>query len=197
MVHLITELSKYTMLILFALYTYEGFSALKKNSPKKQKPKFFRQVVYLFLIHANGYAVLFASTKNKELLYFYLAQVVFLLVIISAYGLFYPKASPLVTNHMCMLLSLGFLMLTRLSYDSALRQFKLSVVFLAVCLLIPFLISRLGFFRNLTWVYAITGIVLLGCVAVLGVATKGANISFTIAGVTLQPSEFVKISFVF
>ncbi len=31
MVHLFTELSKYTMIILFALYTYQCFSALKRN----------------------------------------------------------------------------------------------------------------------------------------------------------------------
>ena len=41
------------------------------------------------------------------------------------------------------------------------------------------------------------GIGLLGVVAVLGVTTKGANLSFTIAGITIQPSEFVKIIFVF
>ena len=31
MVHLITELSRYTMIILFALYTWQCFSALKRN----------------------------------------------------------------------------------------------------------------------------------------------------------------------
>ena len=38
---------------------------------------------------------------------------------------------------------------------------------------------------------------MLGAVLILSATTYGANISFTIAGVTLQPSEFVKILFVF
>ena len=37
----------------------------------------------------------------------------------------------------------------------------------------------------------------LGIVLVLGQVTHGSKISYTIAGVTLQPSEFVKIIFVF
>ena len=64
-------------------------------------------------------------------------------------------------------------------------------------MLIPFFISRLKFFRNLAWMYAIAGITLLGVVAVLGAVSHGAKLSFTVAGITIQPSEFIKIIFVF
>ena len=198
MVHLITELSKYTMLVLFALYTYQGFSALKRNcSVKKQSKKFRNQIFYFYLIHCNAYAVLYFSTGNQELIFFYLAQVIFFTAVLVFYHLIYPKASRLVVNHMCMLMAIGFVMLTRLSYDSAIRQFKIAVIAIAVTLLIPYLISRLRFFRNLTWVYCILGIGMLGAVAVIGAVTKGAKLSFAIAGITIQPSEFIKIIFVF
>lgn len=198
MVHLITELSKYTMLILFALYTYQGFSALRKNCPpRKQNRKFHRQIFYMYLIHCNAYAVLLASTKNMELLIFYLAQVIFFTAVFVLYYTVYHNASKLVVNNMCMLLALGFIILTRLSYDTAVRQFKLAVIAMAISLLIPYLISRLKFFRKLTWLYAILGIGMLGAVAVMGAVTKGAKLSFTVAGITIQPSEFIKIIFVF
>ena len=38
---------------------------------------------------------------------------------------------------------------------------------------------------------------MLGMVAILGKTSYGAKISFTIAGITIQPSEFIKILFVF
>ncbi len=57
MVHLITELSKYTMIILFALYTWQCFSSLKRNVDlEEQAWKFRKQVVYMYLFHLNAYA---------------------------------------------------------------------------------------------------------------------------------------------
>lgn len=96
-----------------------------------------------------------------------------------------------------MLMVIGFTILTRLSYDTAMRQFQIAVISVAITMLIPLIISKVSMFRKLTWIYGIVGIGMLGIVAFLGVTTKGANISFTIAGITIQPSEFIKIIFVF
>lgn len=199
MVHLITELSKYTMLILMALFTYQGFSALKRGCPpKKQNQKLRRQAFYMFLFHCNAYAVLWFATENPELPLFYGLQALFFIAIYILYATAYRKASRLVVNNMCMLIAVGFVMLTRLSYETAMRQFQLTVIALAVSMLIPLIISRAGgAFRKLAWLYALAGVGMLGVVAVLGVATKGANISFTVAGITVQPSEFIKIIFIF
>lgn len=198
MVHLITELSKYVMIILFALYTYQCFTVFKRKLEDwEQTSKFRQQVLYMYLIHLNAYAVLYISTGNKDLILFYLMQVVFFAVVQICYLTFYRRASRLVVNNMCMLMMIGFVVLTRLSADFAVKQFKIAVLAMAATLLIPFLISRLKFFRNLAWMYAIAGITLLGAVAVLGAVSHGAKLSFTVAGITIQPSEFIKIIFVF
>ena len=198
MVHLFTELSKYTMIILFALYTYQCFSALKRNvEAERQAGKFRRQVLYLYLFHLNAYCVLFLATKNVEMIKFYLAQAVFFAAVQGCYALFYRRASRLVVNNMCMLMCIGFVMLTRLSYEFAVKQFVIAAVSVAITLLIPYFISRWRFLRSLTWVYALLGITLLGVVAVLGAVSHGAKLSFSVAGVTVQPSEFIKIIFVF
>jgi len=198
MVHLITELSKYTMLILFALYTYQGFSALKRNCPQeKQKRKYARQIFYMYLIHCNAYAVLYFSTENINVLIFYLVQVLFFAAVLVIYYTVYQKSSRLLANNMCMLMMLGFVTLTRLSFDSAVRQFQIAIIATVITLTIPAIISRVRMFRRLTWIYGIIGIFMLGAVAVMGAVTKGAKLSFTVAGITIQPSEFIKILFVF
>lgn len=107
MVHLITELSKYTMIILFALYTYQCFSSLKRSVDKEEQAEKYRsQVVYMYLFHLNAYAVLFASTLNTEIIKFYAMQVVFFAVVQICYAIFYKRVSKLVVNNMCMLLVL-------------------------------------------------------------------------------------------
>lgn len=196
MVHLITELSKYIMIILFALYTYQCFAVLKSNGDR-QNSKFHQQVFYMYLIHLNAYAVLYISTRNKDLISFYLMQVVFFALVQICYLTIYKRASRLVVNNMCMLMMIGFVILTRLSVDFAVKQFKIAVISMIVTMLIPVLISRLKFFRNLSWMYAIAGITLLGAVAALGAVSHGAKLSFSVAGITIQPSEFIKIIFVF
>lgn len=96
-----------------------------------------------------------------------------------------------------MLLCIGFVMLTRLSYEHAVKQFWIAVVSMAVTMLIPYFISQWTFLRNLTWAYALAGITMLGVVAVLGAVSHGAKLSFSVAGIAIQPSEFIKIIFVF
>ncbi|MEG0962729.1 MAG: FtsW/RodA/SpoVE family cell cycle protein [Lachnospiraceae bacterium] len=198
MVHLITELSKYLMIILFALYTYQCFAVLKRKvDSKKQAAKFRKQICYMYLIHLNAYAVLYLSTKNTKLILFYLAQVVFFTVILISYATIYKRASQLVVNNMCMLMMIGFVMLTRLSYDFAIKQFTIAIGAIVLTFAIPYLISRLKFFRNLSWMYALLGLTLLGAVAILGAVSHGAKLSFSVAGITIQPSEFIKFIFVF
>jgi len=199
MLHLITELSKYTMIILFALYTYQCFSALKRSVDKEEQAEKFRsQVVYMYLFHFNAYAVLYLSMeKNTEIIKFYLMQAVFFAAVQICYGIFYKRASRLVVNNMCMLMCIGFVILTRLSYDYAVKQFQIAVVSMAATLLIPYFISRFKYLKSLTWLYALAGITMLGVVAVLGAVSHGAKLSFSIAGIAVQPSEFIKIIFVF
>ena len=96
-----------------------------------------------------------------------------------------------------MLLSIGFVILTRLSYEKAIKQFFIVTASIAIGMLIPFFIHKLKFLKNLTWVYALVGIGALGIVLILGSVTNGSKISYSIGGITFQPSEFVKIIFVF
>ena len=149
------------------------------------------------MLHFNGYMVLFDQTENPKIFIFYGAQVVFFLIIISSYRLLYEKSAQLLVNNMCMLMAVGFLILSRLSYEKSIRQFTIAVGSMILALGIPFLIQKIRFIRNLTWLYAGIGLFALAAVAVLGRTSYGAKLSYSIAGITIQPSEFVKIIFVF
>ncbi len=198
MTNLIVELSKYLMIILFAGYTYECFSVLgRRKSKEKQDRIFSRQTALMYLLHLNAYLVIFTVRQEFAILLFYAAQVILVAVVMNAYRVFYPKSSRLVVNNMCMLLLIGFIILTRLTETKALKQFVIVTASLIVTLVIPVIIQKLKFFHRLTWLYAAVGILLLGLVAVAGSTSYGAKISFTVAGITVQPSEFIKILFVF
>lgn len=96
-----------------------------------------------------------------------------------------------------MLIATGLCMISRLSFQKAVKQYIIVLASLIVALFIPYLLSGIRFLRKLTWLYAFLGIVLLSIVLILGELTHGSKISFTLGGITFQPSEFVKILFVF
>lgn len=197
MTNLIVEISKYSMIFFFALYTYECFAVFRKNNDTEKQARIFdRQVLFMYLIHLNAFLVIYAVTGEFKNVIFYFMQAVFIAAIQLCYQLFYKKASRLVVNNMCMLLMTGFIMLTRLSYDKAVKQFKIAVASVAVTILIPLLVRKVKSLRKLTWLYAVGGIAALLLVLVIGKVSYGAKLSFQLAGISIQPSEFVKISFV-
>lgn len=197
MVHLIVQASKYLIIILFMIYTYECFHVFKyKKDPEEQTHIYRVQRGLLFTIHLDAFLVLYLTTGNVQMIGFYLMQLVLLTMMISSYHLLYKQASELVLNNMCMLIAIGFIILTRLSFEKAFRQFLFVCVGMFVGLIIPLVLRNMSLFRKLTWVYALLGIGALAVVAVAGQISYGAKLSISIAGISIQPSEFVKIIFV-
>ena len=198
MENLIIELSKYLMLLLFACYTLICFTALNRRRSEKHLRRILRkQTKLIFLIHLNAFAVIFAVQKTLNVLLAYVMQAALLCCIIIIYKYIYKRASGLIVNNMCMLLAIGFMILYRLNPDKAVRQYQIAAAAAVITLIIPFFIHRLHFLNRLTWIYALFGIALLLIVAVLGATSYGAKLSFKVAGIAIQPSEFVKILFVF
>lgn len=120
-------------------------------------------------------------------------MMIFFAAIQILYRIIYPNASLLLLNNMCMLLSVGFIMLCRLSLPSATKQLLIVAAGSAVSLVIPVMIRKMKFLKDLTWAYAGIGIVLLAAVLVLASTSYGAKLSL----MGIQPSEVIKITFVF
>lgn len=197
MVNIIVELSKYSIILLVTMYTFLCFSIFGYQDPDKKRQLLRQQNVLMFMIHIIAFLVMYLETEDVKMLVFYLAQVVLLGATILLYILIYPKVSRLVVNNMCMLLCIGLIMLTRLDYDIAMKQFLIAAGAIGLSFVIPVLIRKFKLFSEWRNLYAIVGIVSLAAVVVAGRVSYGAKLGFDVAGVSVQPSELVKIVFVF
>lgn len=193
----ISEFSKYVIALLITLYTYECFAVFRYEDEEKRSGIYTRQNILMFAFHFSCFLVICFETEDITYLFFYAFQQIILYAAIVLYRMLYPKANRLVVNNMCMLLSISFVILTRLNMEKAVKQFVIVTGSLIVALLIPFFVHKFKFLKNLKWIYAMVGIGALSIVMILGQTTYGSKISYSIAGITFQPSEFVKILFVF
>lgn len=194
---IISDLSKYVIAIFMAIYTFESFIAFNVGNSDHRDGIYTRQVICMFLVHFVSFAAICLETSDLSYIIFYGFQQILLFATIAIYRVIYKNVSKLLLNNMCMLLSVGFVILTRLDYDKALRQFRIVAISLVLCIVIPYLIQNFRFLDRFVWIYCAVGILALGIVLFLGSLTHGSKISYTIAGYTFQPSEFVKIIFVF
>ena len=179
------------------IYTYLNFRFFGVRTYEQKRKVCGKQIAAMLLIHILAYAILFLKTEDERILMFYGAQVAFFLGYIYIYRLFYRNVSRILVNNMCMLLCTGFIILTRISLDKAIRQFVIVAISALVTWIIPFVIDRVWQLSKIPWVYGVIGVVLLLVVCVVGTTSFGAQLSISIGGMAFQPSEFVKISFVF
>ena len=197
MANIIAESAKYLMIILITIYTYECFTVFGYEDGYEKKRIFRNQNRLMFMIHFMAFASMYMKTGENKLLAFYAAQAVMLFLIILLYTLIYPKVSRLIINNMCMLLTIGFIMITRLNYDKAVKQSMIVAGAVTISLLVPVIIRKVKKLSELRILYAGVGLVALAAVVVAGQVSGGAKLGFEIAGFGVQPSEFVKIVFVF
>ncbi len=197
MANIIVGCAKYMMIFLIAIYAFQCFTVFAYEEEKAKRRVFRNQNTVMFLIHFMAFVGMYFKTDENKILIFYFAQALMLAAILWLYKKCYPKISRLIVNNMCMLLAIGFIMITRLSYQKAVKQSVIVAGAVAVSLVVPVVIrkaKRLAAFRSL---YAIIGLVALGAVVIVGQVSGGAKLGFEIAGFGIQPSEFVKILFVF
>lgn len=193
----ITEISKYVITLLMALYAYESFAVFRFRDEERRGGIYTRQNLLMLAVHFSCFMAICFETGDISYLFFYVFQQIVLFATAVLFHMVYPEANRLIVNNMCMLLSIGFVILTRLSYEKAVKQFVIVAVSIAVAMAIPFFIHKLKFLKKLKWFYALAGIGALAVVLILGAYTYGSKISYSIGGITFQPSEFVKIIFVF
>lgn len=197
MISVIVKLSRYLILMLMLLYSMHCFRMFGIKDEKKQRRLLRKQLLLIILLDVTAFGVMYLQTKNLTMLYGLAAAVIYNLALRILYRIFYKKASTLLVNNMAMLLNIGFIMLARLDFGSAAKQYMIAVAGTLISLVVPVIIRKGKGLKNLTWIYAIAGLAMLGAVLVLSVATRGANLSIEVGGITFQFSEVVKLTFVF
>lgn len=197
MINLFTQISKYLNIVFIAFYTYYAFRVFSL-ADRDKKDRIYRKMKHIiYLFHFVSYLVLFLNTGSFKVAGLYIAQVVAMLVIFSIYPWVYSNISKFLLNHMMLLLTIGYIMLTRLHFDKAMKQFAIATLSVVFCIVIPIIIEKLKKLQDFGWVFGGLGIVVLLSVLFFGVSNYGATNWISIKGFTFQPSEFVKIIFVF
>lgn len=193
----IIEVSKYIIIILFAIYTMYCFTLFRAGDKKVQNRKYWIQRFIIFSIHLLCSLSLYLVTRDIMIWILYVLQVLFGVVCILLYHVFYKNMSNLLLNNMLMLLCVGLVMLERLGMEYAMKQFAIAVLTTVLCLFIPLIIEKFPYFDRFTPLYAIAGVGLLAVVLLFGKTVYGAKNWIVIKSFAVQPSEFVKIIFIF
>lgn len=196
----IITVSKYLFIALMLFYTWECFSALRSKNPIKQAGIYQRQNGIIFLVYIIGMAMVFMFEKDVPQINVIIlagAQLCFLIIVLGVFPVIYTNINKAILSNMCMLLTIGFIILARLDYQGSITQFIIVAVVSLLSLIVPYMMQKEDLLKKLTWVYCFVGATLLIVVLGLGVISRGAKLSMEIGGFTFQPSEFVKILFVF
>ena len=194
---MITNISKYIIIIFITVYTYYGFRSFSIIDSEAKSSIYNRMRTLIFFIHFIAYFVLYINIKNNQIIMFYIAQFVVFVLIFSLYPWVYHNLSRLLLNNVILFIVTGLIIITRLSFDKAIKQFIVATLGFFVCIFVPLFIAKLKFISRFGWAYGILGIAALLSVSVLGNEFRGATNWISIAGNSLQPSEFVKIIFAF
>ncbi|MCD8038803.1 MAG: FtsW/RodA/SpoVE family cell cycle protein [Lachnospiraceae bacterium] len=196
MLKAIIELSKYILVINILLYTIISYIALKWDDRERKGFLFALQYILIFINHMTGSLVLLSSRQDFTYLFFPVFQMLAVFAYLVLMRAIYPKSDRLILSHMAMLLSISFVILTRLSLTRSVRQFIIVAVSLMIGLVIPALVKNFKLIKSCELIFAAVGIAVLGAVLVSGSLINGSKLSFSIFGLSFQPSEFVKIIYV-
>ena len=189
--------SRYIIALLAVLYAV--LSLVRSFlSPRKGRAVDTAQSVCIFIWQFVGFLALCVETGDLDMLFFYAFSQITLFASMTLFLMIYPGMDRAVLNHMCFLLGTGFLILGRLNLQQAVRQLIIAAISLVLSMAVPQVVRTCGhLLKKLTLLYAGAGLLALLAVLILGQVTHGSRLTYTVAGVTFQPSEFVKLLFVF
>ena len=186
--------SNFIFILLLAVYVIAAYSAMWT---RRWEAGFARSMgLCRYLLHGVGFLVLYLTAGEFRLLPLYFFQLAFFLFADIIQKRVYTRGIPMLYQNMMLLLSVGFVILARLSYENAVKQFIMAVVAYQVCSFIPWLLRRFPGLMRLGWLYTLAGLGLLAVVLAVGSEVFGAKNWLTIKNITFQPSEFVKLTFI-
>ena len=193
----VTEISKYVIALFMLLYTLAAYLTFRYKTEKKRKSIYISQIICMFAVQIACFIQIIARTGKPVYLFFFAFQIIIFASVLLLFYAIYTEGNRLIINNSCMLLVISMIVLTRLSYDKAVKQFFIVTASFIIGFFIPEIIFRFEILKKFTWIYAAAGVAAIGAVLLYGAVTNGSKITYTLAGITFQPSEAVKILFLF
>ena len=211
MLDFVSVLSRYYFVFLIGCFVFSAVKfMIRKKEDGRAAPVGQKAVTILFAAFAFGILAFDENLMRVDWgsLAFGALVLGFLAVAPVLVKRVYKRSCPIITNTMVFLLGLGFVVLYRLNPDFALRQFFVATAGFGASLLIPSGFRIFSQFERLEKLYMLGCFALVGIVAIADVIARltglpivavdafGAARWLSIAGVSFQPSEFVKPVFV-
>lgn len=197
MVVVVADISRYFMVFLIVIYVFLSFTSFIGSSEAKKLAIYRSQRVVTVLLYLLCASVLVLTDTSAKTIAALVLGLAFYIVFIILYQKIYKGLSRLILNNMMLCLMIGFIMQIRLNPGNGIKQLLMASVAMTLCLFVPMLIERYSIWERLTVPYVIVGLGLLALVFLIGVEHYGAKNWISLGGFELQPSEFVKIIYVF
>ncbi|WP_458459891.1 FtsW/RodA/SpoVE family cell cycle protein [Pseudobutyrivibrio sp.] len=199
MVSVLISFSRITLLAFVLAFTFIDIIQIFefKNSEVFGSVMSTIQSVMVVLLLCNTSIILYFVREDSIYLFLLAGQLVlFALIGISLNKLTYPMSKALI-NNMLFFLTLSFAFLERLSQGRAIRQFVFAIVSLIISIIVIMILRQIKRIESFMYVFATIGIILLLIVSLAGKVEYGAKLSLSFGNISIQPSEFVKLSFLF
>lgn len=199
MVSVLISFSRITLLAFVLAFTFIDIIQIFefKNSEVFGSVMSTIQSVMVVLLLCNTSIILYFVREDSIYLFLLAGQLLlFALIGISLNKLTYPMSKALI-NNMLFFLTLSFAFLERLSQGRAIRQFVFAIVSLIISIIVIMILRQIKRIESFMYVFAAIGIILLLIVSLAGKVEYGAKLSLSFGNISIQPSEFVKLSFLF
>lgn len=199
MLNILTSLSRITIIVYVFVFTLCDVVLLFENTLKKgvifALGIIQRVVVVFFLINCSF--ILYLATEDYRILLLCLGQLLLFLVFSFFLSRFTSVSAPALIANVMMLLSFSFIELERLNMPKAIRQYIFAFVSVVVGLIAICILKKLTNIKALSVIFLCIGIVGLILVLLTGTVEYGAKLSLQFGSISIQPSEFIKLSFIF
>ena len=197
MAGLLVRVSRYIVISLVHLFTLMDFYYFTKKTERGRIHVVMLQSVLMYTLQFLAGIILFAAHEDVAILLFYAAQLLVFALYQKIYPAIYRRADRQLINNVLFLVEIGLIMQERLKMNKAWKQLLLLVIAMIVTLVVPKILDNARkYLYRYTWFYGLGGLAMIAAILVAGRTEYGAKLSFGIAGFSIQPSEFVKITLV-
>ncbi|MEI3245570.1 MAG: hypothetical protein V8S26_05445 [Lachnospiraceae bacterium] len=152
MISIIVTLIKYMLILLMMIYISQCFSVFSKKKEKTERRVLRRRIALILLLATMAFTAMFLQTMEQKMLILYGVIVAYIIVVQILYRLIYRKASILLLNYVCMLISIGLMILIRLNIGLATKQMVLVIAATVMSMFVPVIVRKVKLLRDLTWV---------------------------------------------
>ena len=155
-------------------------------------------VLMLGFINVLGFLLLFFFRIPLDIRLLYIGGAVLLINTITYLILQHNTSGDLYLYIIAaMLVTLGFIMISRISYRDGIKQIYLYIASIIVFYITYFLYNKIKILKNLKWIYFGLSVLLFVFTLVFGKEQNGAKNWIYFGSISIQPGEFIKILYVF